>query len=396
MPNNQHNIPHHPTLFNLGFRPFFMGASIFAPISIAIWLGIFVGVIPFSSSEITPLQWHAHEMIFGYSFAVIAGFLLTAVKNWTGLQTPHGYPLAGIFLSWVTARILWLFGGTFISVAAFFDMLFVISLIVAISMPIVQKRQWRQLAILSKLILLGVGNAVFYLDVFGMVHQTIHMVLYSGVYLVIGLILTMGRRVIPMFIEGGVSEDVTLFNSTILDRSSLLFFLVFFISAVFVDMPLLAKGAAAALFIITTARIIGWYTPGIWRSPLLWCFAVSLLSIDLGFLLYALEGPLSISPYLSIHAFAVGGIGVITMGMMARVSIGHTGRKISAPPRLLWLSLFLLGITLVLRVICPLIFQSSHDYWIELSSIFWITSYLLFCCHFVPIWFSPRVDNKYG
>jgi len=386
----------HPALFNLGFRPFFMGASLFAIISIGYWLRFNQGFFPLNLSLLSPFQWHAHEMIFGYSLAVIVGFLFTAVKNWTGQQTPHGLPLAALFSLWLIARVLWLYNENSIFFAATFDLLFITLSMIAIATPIIAAKKWRQLAILSKLVLLGAANLVFYLSALGYIENQIHLSIYAGLYLIIGLILTIGRRIIPLFVQSGVNETVTLFNAKWLDISSLLCFLAFFISVLFFTNTLIPQFAASLMVIITTIRIIGWYTPGVWKSPLLWSFYIALFFIDIGFLLFALSGPLQISPFLSTHAFAVGGIGVITMGMMARVSIGHTGRNLKKPPTRLFYSLILLTLAAIVRVLIPAFTDNAYFVWVNISGVLWLLSFALFSSTFIPIWTQPRIDNKYG
>jgi len=390
----------HPALFNLGFRPFFAGASFLAIVSIAYWLGVYLGFLKLPLENISPFQWHAHEMIYGYGLAVIAGFLLTAVKNWTGKQTPHGYSLAALFACWASARVFWFLGESLLPLAAAFDLIFMILLIFAIAVPIVAVKQWRQLAILSKLFLLGIGNLLFYAETLGpaeaIVASNIQIALYGGVYLIIGLVLTIGRRIIPLFIQNGVDYQVSLFNSRWLDIPSLLCFLGFFISELFFDALRFSQLMAISIFLITTARIIGWYTPGAWKNPLLWCFYIALFFIDLGFLLFALSEPLQLSPYIHLHAFAVGTIGVITMGMMARVSTGHTGRSLKAIPKSVFFSLYSLSIAAVIRVLLPVLFPSLHTLWIGLSGLLWLIAFTLFFSTFLPYWTKPRVDEKYG
>lgn len=384
----------HPALFNLGFRAFFAGASLLSLVSIAVWLLFLNQAWSFNSNSISPFQWHAHEMIYGYAVAVIAGFLLTAVKNWTGLQTPHGKPLMILFSLWALARLMWLIN--VLSLAAFFDLIFIVCLGYAIAKPIIQVKQWRQMAILSKLVLIAVGNAFFYAQALGFSDSGAHTSLYAGLYIVVGLILTIGRRIIPLFIERGVGYEVTLFNSRILDISSMLVFLVFFIATLFTNYITLAQTAAALMVIITTIRMIGWYTSGIWKSPLLWSFFVTLGSITIGFLIFVFETSLSLSPYLSIHAFAVGAIGVMTMGMMARVSTGHTGRNLKHLPKTLGPALLILSLAAIIRFFLPAIAPGSHLLWVNISGGLWIIAFSLFCLAFIPVWTSPRVDGKYG
>jgi len=369
---------------------------VFAAITIAYWLSIYFGSAPLTLVGLSPFQWHAHEMLYGYSLAVIAGFLLTAVKNWTGMQMPHGKILAAIFSLWVLARLTWLIEPSLIQLAAFFDLSFILVLIVAIARPIIITKQWRQMAILSKLVLLGIGNILFYLGALDYSDSGIKLAIYGGLYLVIGLILTIGRRVIPFFVERGVGYPVQLFNSRWIDISSLVFFLVFFISELFLQMPWLSQLTAAVMFVITTVRIVGWYTPGIWKTPLLWSLYIALAFIDLGFILFATQKWTLISPYLPTHAFGVGGIGVITMGMMARVSIGHTGRNLKTPPRVVPYCLALLVIGAFVRIVLPAIFAEHYPLWITVSGSCWVLAFALFAYVFLPILSQPRPDQQYG
>ena len=158
-------------LFDLGFRPFFLGAVIYSIVVMLFWTAVYAFHVALPMDGLSAYQWHAHEMVFGYSMAVIAGFLLTAVKNWTGIQTVHGPALAAIFSLWLIARLLFLFGSKFIDVAAFFDLFFMLSILVAVVYPIIKSRNWRQLGILAKIGLLIVANLCFYLGYMGILEQ---------------------------------------------------------------------------------------------------------------------------------------------------------------------------------------------------------------------------------
>jgi len=383
-------------LFNLGFRPFFLGASVFSLFSVLLWMGVFVFQLPLQFKEINMYQWHAHEMVYGYSVAVISGFLLTAVKNWTGEQTLYGPKLCGLFLLWVVARILFLFGTLFIFIAAFFDMLFMLCLISAIAFPIVKTRQWRQTGILAKLVLLTIGNGLFYLGAAGLIEQGVFWGIYGGLLLIIALILTLGRRVIPFFIEGGVGYPVQLVNYKWIDRLSLVLLLAFFIFFVFIGNRQVSATISLALFFITTIRLFGWYTPGIWKKPLLWSLFISFIFIDIGFLLFAVSDLLNQPIMLAFHAFSYGGIGIVTLAMMSRVSLGHTGRNIQSPPKVLTLSFVLLVLGGLFRVFLPIIDMNHYVTWILLSQILWSVAYLIFVIAYANILIKPRIDGQFG
>jgi len=190
-------------VLNLGFRPFFIGAALFSVLSMLVWMGMYV--FGWSWQPALPaMSWHSHEMVFGYGMAVIAGFLLAAVKNWTGVQTLHGIPLLLLFLSWLAARLLLLLGDAGLLVwAALADGLFNLLLVAAIAWPIFKSRQFKQFGVLSKILLLMLANALFYSGALGIYSWGEHAGLYSGVYLIMALIFVMSRRVLPFFIERG-------------------------------------------------------------------------------------------------------------------------------------------------------------------------------------------------
>ncbi|NIQ16961.1 MAG: NnrS family protein, partial [Candidatus Dadabacteria bacterium] len=265
----------------------FLGAGVFSIVSISLWFAIYHFQLPFSVQSITIFQWHAHEMIYGYSMAVIAGFLLTAVKNWTGVQTLYGKTLAFLFSLWAAARLLFLFGESYLFIAGIIDVLFSLFLVLSVGYPITKVKQWKQLAIVSNLILLITCNIFFYLGTLNVIDSGVSWGIYGGLYLVIGLILTIGRRILPFFIERGVGYEVKLFNSRLLDISSLLIFLAFFVSELFLKNQIFSSYLALGLFIVNCIRLIGWHTPGIWQKSLLWSLYLSFWFICAGFLLFA-------------------------------------------------------------------------------------------------------------
>jgi len=383
-------------LWNLGFRPFFLVAGIFSVVIMGLWMGIYLLGWPFPTTGITVYQWHAHEMIYGYSMAVIAGFLLTAVRNWTNVPTASGVSLMLLTLLWAAARVAMLFGDNYIAWAAGFDILFMLALMTAVAMPIVEARQWKQLGILTKLVLLLITNICFYLGALGMLMTGAYWGVYGGLLLIISLILMMGRRVIPFFIERGVGYPVQLFNAKWIDISSMVLFLLFFLSELFLDAPSFTFILTGALFILNTIRLYGWHTPGIWKKPLLWSLYVSLLFIDLGFLLFALNAVIGVPRLLAVHAFAVGGVGLITLAMMSRVSLGHTGRDISQPPLVASIALGILILAAVFRVIVPIFAIQQYPMWIAISQGLWILAFALFVIRYLPILIAPRVDGRPG
>jgi uncharacterized protein involved in response to NO len=205
-------------------------------------------------------------MVYGYGMAVIAGFLLTAVRNWTGVQTLHGTPLLLLFLLWLAARILLLGDDSWLVWAALADGLFNLLLLAALAWPVFKVRQFKQIGILSKIMLLMFANQLFYAAVLGIVPRGVQAGLYSGVYLIVALIFVMSRRVLPFFIERGLSQSVTLSNRAWLDTSSLFLFLGFWIADIVEPDSLLVAWLAGVLCILHGSRCCGFCT---WRMQLL-------------------------------------------------------------------------------------------------------------------------------
>jgi uncharacterized protein involved in response to NO len=383
-------------LFNLGFRPFFLFAAIFAAVSILVWGGLYVYGWPAPHATVAPMQWHAHEMIFGYAMAVVAGFLLTAVRNWTNIPTLRGSKLAALLAAWLAARVLMLVAPGLVLPIAILDVGFNIALAIAIAIPLVQAKQMKQLGIVSKIVLLGMANALFYLGALGLLDHGVRWGLYSGLYLILSLIFVMARRVVPFFIERGVGYPVQLTNRTWVDRSSLVLLLLFWIVDVFLEQAVLAGVLAMGLFAVHVVRLADWHTPGVWKKPLLWVLFLGYGGAISGFLLKALTPVVPLPPYLAVHAFAVGGIGLMTVGMMARVALGHTGRSIQEPPRVLAPIFFLLAGAFVVRVLLPMFDAVHYVLWVGVSQALWLTAFGLLAVIYAPILIKARVDGQPG
>ncbi len=364
-----------PVILQTGFRIFFLGAAIYAVISMIVWLWFYVALGNiFVSMPLT--VWHGHEMVFGFTMAVIAGFLLTAVMNWTGIQTLNGWPLLVLFLLWAAARFLAFMPASFpIWPMAFCDTAFLIFLIIAVMKPIIAAKQWKQSAIFSKLILILFSEVVFYGALLADDLATERKALRFVIYMVVSLILTIGRRIIPFFIERGVGYPVTLRNNSILDISSLIFLVLFSILDTFFYLPQVVAILSLLLVMIHSIRLSGWYTPGIWKKPLLWILFVGYFFLIAGFMLKAMAAWMHKPDDSALHALTAGGIGIFTLGMMARVSWGHTGRLISdAPAGLPWIFVpICLGA--LIRTFLPIVQPELYIHWIGLSQMLWIIAF---------------------
>jgi len=395
-PNKKAARANNLVLFNLGFRIFFLAAGIFSVLSMLLWFAIYQFQLDIPFKTISSYQWHAHEMIYGYSVAVIAGFLLTATKNWTGIQTASGVKLLFLFSLWSGARLSYVFGEHFILLAASLDVIFLLLLTLAIAIPILKARQWGQAPILFVLLLVTLFNGIFFIGVLSGEQQEITTGLYGGFYLVISLILIMSRRVVPFFIERGIGENIQLFQSKIIDVLIIISLIVFFLSEVGLNNDFYAAIAASMLFLLSAVRLIGWHHQGIWKKSMLWGLYLANAALSLGFLLLVIHFVTGIAYYYAVHLFAVGGIGLITLSMMSRVALGHTGRDVTKPHKSIQYALLILLVSVVFRVVMPLIDIENYSIWIGIAQLCWIIAFTIFSLVYLPILTKPRIDNMPG
>lgn len=379
-----------------GFRPFFLGASLFAVVSMSAWMAVFLFSFPLELAGVSVFQWHAHEMVFGYAMAVIAGFLLTAAWNWTGQKTASGAGLGLLFALWVLARVLMMKGTGLLPWATAADLAFMAGLAFAVGRPVIRTRQTRQAPVLLVLTLLAAARLLFFLGAEGVVQDGVRISVHGGLYLVLGMVLFMGRRVIPFFTQRGVGYEVELRNERWNDIATITLYPLFLLNEILLPYNLLGAILAGALFILNTLRVMGWYTMGIWQKPLLWGLFISFVMINLGFLLRALMPVTVVPPFLPVHAYAVGGVGIITVSMMARVTLGHTGRNVHQAPRAMVLILAGMLLTATIRIFLPLVDASHYIWWIGAAGATWIASFFLFTVVFAPMLLGRRVDEKPG
>lgn len=394
--DNQQDVSEN-ALFRLGFRAFFLTASLFAVVSMMVWMAELIFSIKLLPETISPAYWHAHEMIYGYTLAVIAGFLLTAVKNWTNIQTLHGWSLCVLVSLWLLARVATLIlGEPALMAGLILDNMFIVYLSVALTIPVVKAKLWKNMVVVSQLYFLLIGNVIYSLGMLGLFQDGQRIGIYIGLYMVLSLIFMLSRRVVPMFIERGVGYSVTLKNHGWVDTSCFVLFFLFAVSDVFFNNPALPASLAAVLCVLHSIRLWGWYTHGIWKKPLLWVIYVAYAWMIAAFALKAVSVIFAIPVSLVIHAFTVGGIGMMTLGMMSRISLGHTGRDINNPPTGVTIMFLMLLVAGVVRVFFPMISAENYQLWVALSQGLWILAFTLFVYLYARILLRARIDGRWG
>lgn len=369
-------------LWNLGFRPFFLLAGIFSATSILAWVSQWSGFAGSYRYLAGPL-WHAHEMIFGYAFAVVVGFLLTAVRNWTNRPTPTGLPLMLLALLWCLGRVL--AASPWFAYAPLSDAAFALAAAAAIARPLLYSKNRRNYFFIAMLSGFSVANLLFYLAP----DQGIRV----GLDLLLFVMAVMGGRVIPMFTANGVPGS-TPKRVAWIERAALGSILALLVLDP-LPWPLLSSTAAAVAALANLARLALWQPWRTWRHPLVWILHASYawIVVYLALLAPALTGLIPASP--ARHALTVGAIGGLTLGMMTRVARGHTGRELRAG-RAEILAYLLVEGAAVVRVFVPLFAPQDYLAAILVSGCLWVAAFLAFAGRFFPILARPRADGRPG
>lgn len=361
--------------FERAFRPFFLGGAGFAVLSMAVWWWFYPNMA-IMLGGINALSWHAHEMVFGYALATVTGFLLTAVMNWSGLNSASGKNLAFIFLAWLLARFGFIADAPLEWIAAF-DLVFNLGLALHFSWPVFHKRLGEQAGLAAKFWLLALVNMGFYGAVLGLPYAGVlneYQWVVLGLFLILSINLTMIRRVMPFFTEKTLRlKPIKPFKWV--NRLAMLGFLSVMILSV-LSLPAwlttVAAWAVAALFALRAWR---WYHPKIWGEVLLWPLHVSYAFMTLGMVLYGAWGMGWVSQSLALHALTAGGIGLLCSAMVARISLGHTNRDVFSPPKHLVWVFVVLALGAVARVIMPLVWPQETLLWMQISQILWILGF---------------------
>ena len=389
-----HNKPFNIPFFALGFRTFFALSGLSALVLLVLWRSIYDGSLVLDN-YFASNSWHAHEMLLGYTVAVIAGFLLTAVRNWTGEQTLTGASLAGLALLWVYGRILPFYSGLLPDeLIAVVDFLFLPVLALSLVKPIMVSQYTRGYVFIALLSIMAIGNGMIHLDILQWTDNTAWTGFQIVIALIIVMILVIAGRVFPFFTEKGLPGTLPIRNPLYDALAIASAILVFALNIMQISGVLLAIAASLAA-IINILRVNNWYVFRIWFVPLLWVLYIGYAWIILGFILTALSAFEIVLPTLALHAFTMGGIGVITLGMMARVSLGHTGRVLKSSQAMA-IAFAMINLAALVRVFVPMLLPEWYADIIYASTLLWLAAFSLFAFVYAPILTTARVDGKEG
>lgn len=384
-----------PALLRGGFRPFFLGGACWAIIALVIWLYALISGTSLPST-FEPLAWHRHEMLFGFVGAIVAGFLLTAVPNWTGRLPIAGVPLAALFALWLAARIAVLFSSSLGSfVAALLDVGFFVTLAGVATREVLQAKN-RNLPIVGLILLFGIVDALDHLAAAGLVTDG-DLAWKSSVALITILISLIGGRIVPSFTRNwlakrgarqGLPTQPGSFDMVVIAVTAAAFLAWITAPSGYLTGGLFAVAAVAQA--IRLARWKGWKS---FADPLVVILHIGYLWVPVGLgLLAAVDLGAAIPRSAAVHALTAGAMATMILAVMTRATLGHTGRELRASA-ITQLAYLLVTAGALLRVTAPL-GLIEYRMGMEVAGAAWIAAFLCFLAAYGPMLLGPRIDGK--
>jgi len=385
-------------LFAYGFRPFFLAVGASALVLVPWWAGSFAFGVPLGSAW-PPTLWHAHEMLFGFIAAAIAGFLLTAVPSWTGQRGFAGRPLMLLAALWLLGRVL-VESSAFwpLPVVAVVDLAFLPALVALVAQPLLRSQN-RNTPLLVVLGLLWATHAVFYWALAARDAAHAAQALAVGIDIVLVLATVVGGRIVPAFTSSGLKArgDATALRAWrwITPVVIGLMAAVAIVDAVRPD-GAVAGWIAAVAALAQALRLLQWRTPRTLRMPIVWVLhlAYAWLAVGLGLKALALLDGAGVAAFW-LHALTIGALATMILAVMTRATLGHTGRPIVAPAAIA-VAYLLLAAAAVVRVFGLLWWRQSYPAVIVVSALLWTAAFAVFVAVFAPMLWSPRVDGRPG
>ncbi|MCF3641714.1 NnrS family protein [Rhizobium sp. TRM95111] len=373
-----------PVLFSYGFRPFFLGAGLWAIVAMALWIAAITGRIELAGAYGAP-NWHAHEMLFGFASAVLAGFLLTAVPNWTGRLPVSGWPLGGLFALWCAGRIA-LLTTDLVGVipAAGVDALFLPALLAICTREVVAGRKWKDMKVLGALLALAIANSFFHAAAIDDGHNHAAMRLAVAAYVV--LVMIVGGRIVPSFTRNWLNKfgrtdfpvPYNRYDSVAILAGAGAF-------AAWTASPGHAATAAVAIVaaVLHAIRLYRWRGWAVMPEKLLVVLHVAYAFIPLGLLAIGLSALGLLEERSVLHLLSVGAIACMMLAVMTRASLGHTGRALSASR----LTVTAYAALILCALVRPLgeILPDANTQIYAAAGLLWIAAFGLFCFEYAPI-----------
>lgn len=375
-----------------GFRPMFLLGAVWSALCVLLWIAFLTGLVPFAHPW-SALDWHVHEMVFGYGSAALAGFLLTAIPNWTGRPPVKGGALAALVLLWLAGRAaLYFVPPLSLLAAALIDISFALMLLALTTREILAAGNRRNLPVMVIVLIFALANLAFHWQAGQGDLASQSTGARFGIAALVLLISLIGGRIVPVFSRNwlqarGRTDLPPAFNRfdgavMLLTVPALLLWAI---------TPDSRHGAALLALVggLHLLRLARWRAATIWREPLLIALHLGYAFVPLGMGLMAASQWLADVPFTAgLHAWTAGAIGTMTLTVMTRAVLGHSGRAIRAHPiETTYLALVILAA--LLRVLSGLTYSTGM---LHASSALWMAAFLLFALHVLPMVFGPRAD----
>ncbi|MCP1659154.1 NnrS family protein [Neisseria perflava] len=379
----------HP-VWAMAFRPLYSLAALYGALSILLWGFGYQG-----TGELPSFYWHAHEMIWGYAGLVVVAFLLTAVATWTSQPPTRGGVLAGLTALWLLARICAFIPTWGTDVSGVFGTLFFWYAAVCMAIPVVRTKNKRNYAAVFALFVLGGTHMVFHLRLHAHDYAALLGGLQAGLIVVAGFIGLIGTRIISFFTSKRL--NVPQIPSPAWMAHAALWLPV--ITAMLMAHQMLLPVAALCAFaagIISLVQLYRWWYKAVLKEPMLWILFAGYLFTGLGLMAVGMSyfQPSFLS--LGVHLIGVGGIGVLTLGMMARTALGHTGNAIYPPPKVIPVAFWLMMAATAVRVLAAFVGGTAYNHSIRCSAALFALALLLYAWKYIPWLIRPRVDGRPG
>lgn len=385
-----------PAVFSFGFRPFFLGAAVYAGLVVALWVPWYLGAIDIPTA-LPPLTWHAHELLFGSTFAIIAGFLLTAVPNWTGRLPVVGYPLMVLFALWVVGRIA-------VAVSAALDpiglgvlsLAFPLALVLVMAREVIVGGNTKNLVVIAAVSVLTLAQALTQYEHWADAAHPVGPRL--GIAAIVSLIMLIGGRVTPSFTRNWLKKANPGREPATIGRFDLVALMIGVAALLlWAIAPLLPEWSPLPLGILLMlagalhfARQARWAPERTLAEPIVLILHVGYAFVPVGFLLTGLSfaGPFEIPELAGIHAWSAGAIGVMTLAVMTRATLGHTGREIIASPATLMI--YAAAVAAALTRIAASLVPEAASVLLEASAILWCAAFFGFAVVYGRMLVAPR------
>ncbi len=374
-----------PAILSYGFRPFFFFGALYAGLAILLWLPMVFGQLRLLTS-FDPVDWHIHEMLFGFLPAIITGFLLTAVPNWTGRLPVQGRPLGVLVALWMIGRLAVLFSAAIGPIAAgVLDCLFLLAVAGVTANEIVAGKNWRNLKVLIPLTVLLFANVLFHAEAY--FSGTSDYARRLAVAATLMLIILIGGRIIPSFTRNWLARArpgrlPVAFSR--FDVGTIVFSMAALIAWVAAPTTLAAGLLMVGAGILHSLRLARWAGERCWREPLVLVLHLSYLFLPAGFILAGVSAlaPSAIAPAAGLHAFGVGTIGTMTLAVMMRASLGHTGHELTMSR--LSQAMYACAAAAALARVVAVFDGADFERLVILSGLLWAVAFIGFATSFAP------------